>query len=31
MTLMGQAPGLRLIKEARWEGEPVQLFEITGD
>jgi hypothetical protein len=31
MTLMGQSPGLRLIREARWEGEPVQLFEITGD
>ena len=31
MTLMGHSPGLRLITEARWEGEPVQLFELTGD
>jgi hypothetical protein len=31
MTLMGHTPGLRLVSEARWEGEPVQLFELTGD
>lgn len=31
MTLMGRSPGLRLLTEARWEGEPVQLFELTGD
>jgi hypothetical protein len=31
MTLMGRLQGLRLLTEARWEGEPVQLFELTGD
>ena len=31
MTLMGQAHGLRLVNEGRWEGESVQLFELTGD
>ena len=31
MTLMAQSPGLHLLTEARWEGEPVQLYELTGD
>jgi hypothetical protein len=31
MTLMRQSGGLRLIDETRWEEEPVQLFELTGN
>jgi hypothetical protein len=31
MNLMRQSADLRLIAEARWEGEPVQLFELAGD
>ena len=31
MTLMRQSRDLRLIKETRWEGEPVQLYEITAN
>ena len=31
MTQVGRSPDLRLIRETRWEGEPVQLFELTGN